>query len=318
MSYIKSGKMGLYLRMVGDSFAKASENVYAHYCSLDSFIVFLNDYIEGKKIKRRPLTYSGRYDKNIVETPYVTFFASNLTFLNDRKEFDLGKNKVLEHMNSIPENELNKEIFVSCFCSDSDSLTQWKYYGKNSGLAVVFDTENVLINYYDDADEDASCKSDDGDMVFDPREVLYKDYDKTIDKMLSLYSSGVQKASENDIAQVVIPYIKDEYFEDEHESRIALYNIKSEDEKPLSHSNYRVSSNKIIPYLKMKMFYKDDSCKLPIKSITIGPGDDQDLIMEAVCNILSPMNDYDELSNGDRIIKKLDIRIHKSSCPFKG
>lgn len=76
-----------------------------------------------------------------------------------------------------------------------------------------------------------------------------------------------------------IPICKNHYFSHEHESRLLFFPISDMKIK------YREKNNRILPYLKCTIINKNPN-KFPIKSITVGPGQNQNLIMNSVINII--------------------------------
>lgn len=307
MSYITLDDMNCYYEMLekkkdsGEYYVKKSAKAI-HYCSTDSFLVFIKDYLTGETIMREGKEYK-----------YLTFFASHLRYLNDRNEyikaFQKLKKELLDEKDS-----LNEDIFVACFSQGDDNLTQWKYYGKDTGLAIEFEIDNVMLNY---------CNKDKAiyDMKFCPRSVVYHDQ---IDILNCLKASRLEGISRNpaDVGQAFIPFWKDSSFKDELECRIALYNIMTSSGKQISKTQYRSSGGLIKPFIEMKMFLMtpEGQSKLPIKNICVGPGQNQVYVFNAVYRMLEPdpklveefYLDVNEktTSNG--------IKIVKSQVPFVG
>ena len=79
---------------------------------------------------------------------------------------------------------------------------------------------------------------------------------------------------------------------EENESRVILYPIKSKlqsDSILFTSVDYRVSNGKIIPQFKCKVAYADeDKAKkaIPVKSIMVGPGNNQRLVFNSIINML--------------------------------
>ena len=213
-------------------------------------------------------------------------------------------------------NELNEEIYVACFSEAEDDLTQWKYYGKDCGLAVEFDLDNVKLNY-------CNLEKAKYDMMFDPRKVEY-DKPETVTNCLKASKGEVLKRTASNVAQAMIPYWKDHNFIAEAESRIALYNVydvENGEQKKVSSTKYRLSGELIKPYIEMIMFLNSEEGKkrLPIKSVCIGPGHNQKYILNAVYRILEPEeNEINSTDTDDmtEIETTNGIIIKRSLVPF--
>lgn len=303
-----------------------------HYCNIDTFNKIIAPFVEGKKMKR----YDGKLF-SAYEAKYVCFFATDINYLNDREEYNIGKAQVKRVAGPFLKENI-EEIFVACFCDSTDNLTQWKYYGKETGLAVEFDTEDVVLNYCD------KCTCINGtkepveyplrhDISFMPFEVFYtprikdssedelNEAELRIRKMLPK-GKELNSITKQTAKLSIIPYIKHKAFEDENESRITLYHSE--------HCNVRCSSTKyrsstvIKPYLDIRMFYGNPKAEkyIPIKSVTVGPSANQDLFVRSIFHALE--EDYAEREkNIDKEIENGFVEttggiiIRKSSIPFR-
>ena len=294
-----------------------------HYCSVDSFLKIIDPYLKRDK----PLE---RREGSLL---YCSFIATHIRYLNDEQEYKEG----IESLNSRISKKTKKgvkapndEIYVACFCDEPDNLTQWKYYGSDSGIAIEFSTKNVYLNYCDKADF-----SSDFDIRFKPFDVFYEDH---MDAIKYINSLDKRMCSEHAQNQALIPYMKNHNFIGERESRIVLYNLrKSKRGKPASSVQYRISQGMIKPYLGMRLFYKgpEGEKKIPIKSVTVGPGINADKICNSLCQLLEPektksikyIDDINAIckpkkgsvSDERKIVYTTTngIEIYKSSVPFR-
>ena len=295
-----------------------------HYCSIDSFLKIIDPYINREK---DPLI------RNDVPLLYCSFIATHIRYLNDEQEYKEGKELLekLVHKNSKKALKTpNDEIYVACFCDNPDNLTQWKYYGSNSGIAIEFSTKNVYLNYCNQVNY-----SPEFDIRFKPFDVFYDNHMEAINYFNSLDRRMCSEYAQN---QALIPYMKNHNFDGERESRIVLYNLKkSKRGKPASTAQYRISQGIIKPYLGMRLFYKGSEAEknIPIKSVTVGPGINADKICYSLCQLLEPektktINYIDDINEkckpkkgsvGDE--RKLiytttnGIEIYKSAVPFR-
>lgn len=322
-----------------DSFKAFKPQKAVHYCNLDTFFKIINPYVSGKTLERSD-------NGTKYKAKYVTFFATDLKFLNDREEYKIGKNYVESVAGDLEKSADSEELFVACFCSDTDNLTQWKYYGKEAGcgLAVEFDTENVFLNYCDicecgqrkkeadvaDVEIEKESYPKRHDILFMPFNVHYfnrkscasKDEQKKAEQIINKLLPKehlLNSVTEQTAKLGIIPYIKHKAFEDERESRIILYNCQH-GKKLCSSIKYR--PGKVIkPFVEMCMFYGNNKAatSIPIKSITIGPDRDQDLLFSSIYHFveqdvkLKGIN----LEGKHSIVTSDGITITKSTTPFR-
>lgn len=109
--------------------------------------------------------------------------------------------------------------------------------------------------------------------------VLDKDIDENM-KKLNLNNTGINRERYIDCTvSTFVPICKNHNFEHERESRLLFFPYK--DTKIM----YREKNNRILPYLKCTVVNKDTD-KYPISSVTIGPGNNQNLIFNSVINML--------------------------------
>ncbi len=305
-------------------FSRYKPNKAVHYCNTDTFYKIVEPYINDESL---PRSSGGKTYK----AKCIRFFASDMLFLNDQEERRIGKtlvNRVVSSEVGIEIAETEEEMFIACFCNDTDNLTQWKHYGKDCGLAVEFDMKDVVMNYC----ETCCCGKDvvkypkRHDLAFAPYNVFYCNpsedkftYNK--ERLLSMLPSEAKLTSiaKKTAELSVIPYIKHDAFRDEKESRIILYHSQS-DNGVCSLTKYR-SGSVFKPYLEMRLFYDSTKAekKIPIKSVTIGPASNQDLVFRSVYHILerNPMLMNRDVSKLNFITTSEGIKIIKSKIPFR-
>ncbi len=312
---------------------KYKPNKAVHYCSLATFNAIVQPHVEKSTMPRIDDETFMPY-----EAKYVNFFATDINYLNDREEYYIGKKNIEAVAGKIKDSVGIEETFIACFCKETDNLTQWKYYGKETGLAVEFDTDDVVINYCPNCKcNEVGCKGvypKGHDIRFMPFEVYYcprlddasrtrkEKTEKRIYEMLP-HGDDLNKINERTAILGTIPYIKHDAFKDECESRIILYHCDHNDER-CSLTKYRVA-NVIKPYLELRMFYGNSkaSKKIPIKSVTIGPCAEPNLFIRSIyhtleTDIVKRERDIEhELITKGFVETTEGIKIRKSKAPFR-
>ena len=256
---------------------------FIHYTSINGFHAMLKDYIEdGKR--------------------YVTLFPSQIQYLNDSQEYKEGLNIVKKRCKG-PLN-LNDNIFVTCFCGKEDLLSQWKYYGQNSGISIEFDfdkKEEYLCRFiwwdleeYKTDEESAvtGIKKKELSDAFNliPYPVFYKYHYTKFKKMCESLQDEYTDVTNDVKAGCFVPYCKNKAFTEENESRLIFYPmIKNNADKHYTNLKYRVTSEKYIPQFTCKVFYDPKTKttrRIPIKNVMIGPGHNQLIVFNAIINML--------------------------------
>lgn len=338
---------------------KIHEGSCYHYTNIEGFLLMMED-IREKKCYIFP--GHTRYQNDIQElSEGVSYVKLSISQITDKQVTE----RILEDLN-----ELDNNIYISCFSSDRDSLEQWKYYGSNCGLSIEFDfaqcegffndeqipakgmdlfqydisqnscNEDTITKWdtnlnFDDATENISKKLYEhtrGGISLTPVEVLYSDEEKNVAmenmlgnniesnmSKLSLYSSSLNKKAYVDCAiSTFIPICKNHYFAHEKEARLLFF--PDIDTK----IKYRKKNGRILPYLKCIVVNKDEN-KYPISSVTVGPGSKQNLIFNAVINILEghdntkffPEEDEQEIIKQSKTYSNLEkLKSHISSGEF--
>ena len=194
-----------------DKLAKIEDDqIYCHYAPPAAFVSIFDSYIRTHEYK--PITE-------------CTMRASHIRFLNDSKEYFDGLNwlRTLLNKEKFHPDSLSDDIYSISFCGNEDLLSQWKWYGKNSGIAITFDMNNIRYKYYDTEDG-----LPDVDTHTKPLPVKYSDdekraYFEEIDNQcreLHLNQKSMPFRS-----NLFIPFCKDEGFVEEKESRLIFYNV---------------------------------------------------------------------------------------------
>jgi hypothetical protein len=99
-----------------------------------------------------------------------------------------------------------------------------------------------------------------------------------------------------------IPMCKNYYFKHEKESRLLFFPSENTEIK------YREKNGRILPYLKCVVVNKDSE-KYPVLSVMVGPGNNQNLVFNAVINMLDGIDNHNFISEKDceKVQNSLDL-----------
>ena len=308
------------------------KNTLYHYCSIEVCNEILKYYFENEN--------------------QLELFATNYLFFNDTEELKNGENiliklmrKKIKELNEYRGNEelkkfisatikrlksddLNssvkdlKEVYVTCFCQKNNLLNQWKYYGKNSGVSIEFDFSNCNYEIYKENRYD-----------FYTYPIIYKNQLKKkvlldkIEKMCKEYEDKKNKnvdinrilSNDFDKIHMLCTLLKHKDFKDEKESRFIVSPLYYESPKDISEQiHYRIKNNIVVPYLKVKI-RKTDKISPIIKSITVGPGSNQNVVYLGIKHFLINKSykdeiEYEKIRDGECIN---GIILRKSKTPFR-
>lgn len=257
---------------------------FFHYTSQESFYAMFKDYIE--QLDMAPFTEE--------DTKYVNLFASQMQYLNDKQEYREGVQVIKDA--GVDTAQLFESIFVTCFCGKEDLLSQWKYYGKNCGIAIEFDfSDSTQLCWYTLIKSKTIGETPPpvywANII--PYNVFYENHKDQFLKMKEIVNSNSFKdTNDKEAANIFIPYCKNANFLEEDESRIVFYPVEAvipEGERLITKIEYRAANGKIVPQFKCKIAYlnnKKSRFAIPVKSIMIGPGNNQRLIFNSIINML--------------------------------
>ncbi|MBB2823281.1 UNVERIFIED_ORG: hypothetical protein GGD59_006587 [Rhizobium esperanzae] len=253
--------------------------------------------------------------KGIIESGCL--WASNASFLNDRAELIHALKASKKAISMISSKKalkvwapMLKEVFeelsdgqksntyVSCFCGDDDNLSQWRGYGGSvQGVSITFDREalakrlssnNAALYKVTYARLSTASKLRDalaGELV-------------DIAELDEIVGEADEEARYNDLltrVSALLPKFKHLGFKDEREWRFVV----QEKRPPKEHVLFRVSENKFVPYIKIG----GGVAPLPITSVRVGPGTDQELTARSLNEFL--------MAHGYK------TKVHISEVPFR-
>lgn len=268
-----------------------------HYTTLSVLKDILNESLEK-------VNY---FEVNHINT--ATFWASNIRYLNDEQEFKDGISKLSEYRsskNKYMDNVYMDNVYLISFCGDGDLLSQWKYYGKQSGIAINFNFDGVKYKYWKEIEK---ISPSDGfnlpDIVGDkysfkewydkqthPIKVKYTDEEKkkyfdTLKNMSEINSANSL------IDNLFVPFCKHSGFSEEQESRLVFYAhkfaINSSDKIFIVPDIvYNLGKSTVKPALKVHMEVAPE--KNLIEQIIVGPGYNQNLVFNALIHMFDRRN----------------------------
>ena len=237
-------------------------------------------------------------------------WASNILFLNDRREMDYGleaaKDVLKEVLQRVESEKIRSsavtsllsdipDVYACCFCEEPDMLSQWRGYGGNKQNVSVQFSQVGLINL---AIANGSFLTG---VIYGKQKAMELIRNRLQRDEQNL-PSGLERFRENineDRRQAIYdtaPQIKDPSFQEEREWRIiAGGNAQRK-------VFYRPRDNVLMPFLKLRAM---DGQILPIRRVTVGPGKESALTRKSVEHYLRQKNGYE------------NIEVAVSEIPFR-
>jgi len=222
-------------------------------------------------------------------------WASNVSFLNDRRELQHGLEASLEAIRSFTKTPNHKSwhdalkhaaqslgeglvpnTYAVCFCSSADVLSQWRGYGgREQGVSLTFDRKALSALM-------TKSKASLYPVIYGNISTATKMSEALKAELEALVAFeglvGLSKAEKDTAAYkaicLLLPQFKHYGFHDERELRYVLQHETVRDDVC-----FRAAGNVLVPYLKL---VPGGATKLPILSVTIGPGRDQELTQRSL------------------------------------
>jgi len=243
---------------------KPEETKLYHYTSLEAFISMLSAYNDHK---------------------YIEFWPSHLLYSNDSEEYNNGlsliEKQFISSSTKFPshvtekflkllqlETAVEKEAYILCLSSIGDSLTQWKYYGNESGIAIQFNLNRNEVGFSGLSKDDDKNYSRPSNYPVGPYKVLYDAIEK--ESLITNIIKNVYDAHKNinnpiekerlwikDLKHLInlCPLLKNHFFEDEKEFRLIFrpcYQDNEEEEIPKL-VYYRYKNGRNVPHMKIRL-----------------------------------------------------------------
>lgn len=249
------------------------------------------------------------------------FWLTNLKYMNDLSEqkfaYEIVNNtinklkcdkcysskfiNIINRSSSI--NTYRADRYAACFTSDGDSLPMWCMYGKESGVSIEFDlTSNFHFTigpncFFEDIIYDCNILVEFVKIVVDLYHAAYNEF---IYDSSSTFNSTLENILSMELSSKVVSHVdnfKNKRFSHESETRL-LYSWKND-----AKIKHRVKNNLIVPYVEMPTKDLNNGKLLPITSIIIGPGEEQELVKQSVEDFIRA--------------KGYDVEIKKSEIPYR-
>ncbi len=292
---------------------------------------------------------------------YLELFASHYNYMNDTKEFLQGLHYIIKQLDQMPrfsDTKINKTIasfkkifsdyknipfyaipphYVISFNTECNNLAQWKYYGKNCGIAIEYDLNNCLFSNYKTTPDYVEHSSY---YVNYNQNEQQDEIKKILDELVYLDNDSEEQNKQIHCKDILLKtfaaasFMKDENYKDEKEVRLLFAPNYQDESSETSEENkkklmklveYRPRDKEyIIPYLKIRLKSTNDN-QYPIKSLTVGPGQNQDLIFKSL--IMFVQSNFQKTQSYIKIlpnehdclcIEVNGIKIRKSLIPFRG
>lgn len=278
------------------------ENKYFyHYTSMDVLINILNNY---------------REKHSDVKCHDLIFWASSIFTMNDSQEMNHGINvfKELVPFNEDffqidPKERLDTSMidsehvindythtpFVLSFSGNRDDLAMWTMYG-GAGYGVALKFSSDVVSSPSFSKKGIGLKSVYYGKGFDKFDAFVEIYNKGLIKLRKCVNEEERMACKNrtlsDIYYHLCPFIKEESYKNENESRISYNNV------PVNYVKFRNRNKNIIPYIEVPIPSKY------LKEIIIGP----------CCNIEINKSSISFLLNCCGLG---DIKLTNSNIPYR-
>jgi hypothetical protein len=240
-------------------------------------------------------------------------WASNVAYLNDREELLHGvkcasraltkllHDRRLTQWNAAIEGVVRQmeagrmpNTYAACFCEKGDLLNQWRGYGgSEQGISLRFDRKKLASIRKGKksflAPVEYGLVRGKASITLGLRERLLAVTENELSDL-----GGDKEETVYRILSELIPRFKHIGFQNEMEWRFVVQH-----ETLRSSVCYRAGRNVVIPYLKLG----EEGTRLPLKSVTVGPGNDTDLTKKSVESFLKA--------------KGYEIPVHVSKVPFR-
>ncbi len=279
-----------------------------HYTSAKGVLGIFRDYIEDA-------------DDVIRKIDHCSLLASNIRFMNDSKEYEEGvecykefcKNadsSIQSFLKASSANPIIDNIYLVSFCNEGDLLSQWKWYGKNSGISLRFNIDNIAYRTFEYKNEEGVneeiCFTD---THTKPLRVKYTKKEKAdyFSKLLEYKEICASKAYEL-LGLAFIPFCKHEGFAEEKESRLIFYigdlrlskSLKAKFE--MVYNTFEEGRIKPALNVRMESVNKEKEIDNVISEVIVGPGDNQELIFNFLIHAFDRKNYYYHKEQGTKKI----------------
>lgn len=200
---------------------------------------FYEDEINKYSIKS-PLDPNTKFHYAPLETVFKILETDSIRLTNSRFSNDESEEKMLGKEWG---EDYNADNYIFCVCDNGDQLSQWRGYCPNGGAAIGLSMNKALeysILFANDEIQSISSLNR-------PIPVVYSSAD---DSRATLIRIKNKLASSSLEISDIIPYIKNDQFYEEKESRLVFSNIEHDYDACI---RFRSAENNIkIPYILVK------------------------------------------------------------------
>ncbi len=296
----------------------------------------------------------GAYDMDSSKTVNeCTMYASNIRYMNDSREYEEGTSSYDEYVGELKEKKeisvdeeeklrtkVDDNIYLVSLCEEGDLLSQWKWYGKNSGVSICFDFEHIQYLIYSETKNGKEIQPSIYDRMTRPLRLQYgkREQKRYFDMLISKYG-GEDSPYKDLLSSVYVPFCKDEAFVEEKEHRLVFFIPDS----IVTDKNTKVKVNMIYntnevgrpkPALKVKMKYYNPKSKPYIVSydegniitkMVVGPGNNQEMIFNCLIHVFDRKNyqyhsekdDKSRLEEERRKTRRKENKLSKAKIDHK-
>lgn len=221
-------------------------------------------------------------------------WTSNTSFLNDRKELvhglegaELAIGKFKSGLNPVLRKILPKVIqeikggslpatYVTCFCEKHDLLSQWRGYGgSQQGISIQFSREMLEKGFLKEKAKLVKVIYSDLSTASKVRDALAEEIKDLLEWEATLGGQSDEERKDGvfQIVSKLLPRFKHLGFLDEREWRFVV-------QRPVDVGDlqFRAKGAVIAPYINLSV----EGAKLPMQSVTVGPGREMDLTQASV------------------------------------
>ena len=270
-----------------------------HYTDLNALISIVRNHDLW-------LTHA-QYSNDEKEVKHGYEIAKGVIDKRRKKSRNKREQVYFDHVTKFVDEPLPKGVYICCFCTEDNLLSQWRGYGENgTGVSIAFDPlgfarysgpdlppENLgLMRLWE---------------VFYKREVQENIVEKALELVPRINDQDSEEVKARKTADAIhffIPTFKDSDFEGEKERRLIFTPARN----CLVEPQYRVGKGMLVPYYSLKALGKcvyGSEQPLPITGVTIGPGVRKDLNVESV-KMLLEQNGYEKFT------------VSSSDTPYRG
>jgi hypothetical protein len=195
-----------------------------------------------------------------------------------------------------------RQVFVSCFSAEKDSLSQWRAYSGGNGYCIGFSTDVLSGLAHKTVEDHAKAKLRGEPLCrFEVMRYVPDDNREAVDSLINAmlahkWAFPAFSGWPTIVLEQFAPFVKDESFREEKEWRLA-YTVFLPKRLEIE---FRRGRSHLIPFVRVKLRERSPTF---IQEIMVGPGPSSDLDMLALQNMVHA--------------KDLPIKITKSAIPFR-